>query len=36
MRILIDDPLGMRLVIAAVALQLLGVYIISRMVRIEY
>jgi tight adherence protein B len=36
LRILIDDPLGMRLVIAAVFLQLLGVYAISRMVRIEY
>ena len=36
LRILIDDPLGMRLVIAAVVLQLLGVYVISRMVRIEY
>ena len=36
MRILIDDPLGMRLVVAAVVLQLVGVYVISRMVRIEY
>ena len=36
MRILIDDPIGMRLVIAAIALQLIGTYIISRLVRIEY
>jgi tight adherence protein B len=36
MRILVDDPIGMRLVLAAVALQLLGTYIISRMVKIEY
>ncbi len=35
-RILIDDPLGMRLVIVAVVLQLTGTYIISRLVRIEY
>jgi tight adherence protein B len=36
MRILWEDPLGVRLVIAAVALQLTGTIIISRMVRIEY
>jgi tight adherence protein B len=36
MRILWEDPLGVRLVIAAVALQLTGTFIISRMVRIEY
>jgi tight adherence protein B len=36
MRILVDDPIGMRLVLAAVCLQLLGTYIISRLVRIEY
>jgi tight adherence protein B len=35
-RILVDDPLGMRLVMLAVALQLTGSYIISRLVRIEY
>ena len=36
MRILIDDPLGVRLVTVAVGLQLLGTYIIARLVRIEY
>jgi tight adherence protein B len=36
MRILVDDPIGMRLVAAAVGLQLLGSYIISRLVKIEY
>ncbi len=36
MRILIDDPLGVRLVMAAIVLQLLGMYIISRLVKIEY
>ena len=36
MRILVDDPIGMRLVLGAVALQLLGTYIISRLVKIEY
>ena len=36
MRILVDDPIGMRLVMGAVALQLLGTYIISRLVKIEY
>ena len=36
MRILWEDPLGVRLVIAAVALQLTGTFIISRMVRIDY
>ncbi len=36
MRILVDDPLGVRLVMAALCLQLLGTYIISRLVKIEY
>jgi tight adherence protein B len=36
MRVLIDDPIGIRLVVAAVVLQLIGTYIISRLVRIEY
>jgi len=36
MRILWEDPLGVRLVIAAVILQLTGTFIISRMVRIDY
>jgi tight adherence protein B len=36
MRVLIDDPIGVRLVMAAVVLQLTGTYIISRLVRIEY
>jgi tight adherence protein B len=36
MRILVDDPLGIRLVMAAVALQVTGTYIISRLVKIEY
>lgn len=35
-RILIDDPLGVRLVIAAIVLQVTGTYIIARLVRIEY
>jgi tight adherence protein B len=36
MRILVDDPIGMRLVLGAICLQLLGSYIISRLVKIEY
>ncbi|MGD9904754.1 MAG: type II secretion system F family protein [Vicinamibacterales bacterium] len=36
MRVLVDDPLGFRLVMAAVGLQVLGTYAISRLVRIEY
>jgi tight adherence protein B len=36
MRILVDDPIGLRLVFAAIALQLTGTYIISRLVKIEY
>lgn len=36
MSILIEDPIGIQLVAAAVALQLLGSYIISRLVKIEY
>jgi tight adherence protein B len=36
MRILVDDPIGLRLVLAAIVLQLTGTYIISRLVKIEY
>lgn len=36
MRLLVEDPLGIRLVMAAVVLQLIGMYVISRLVRIEY
>lgn len=36
MRVLIDDPIGIKLVMAAVVLQCLGTFIISRLVRIEY
>jgi tight adherence protein B len=36
MRVLIDDPLGLQLVFAAIFLEVLGTYIISRLVRIEY
>ncbi len=35
-RVLIDDPLGVRLITAGVTLQLLGTLIIARLVRIEY
>lgn len=36
MRVLIDDPLGVRLVIFAVALQIIGTFVISRLVQVEY
>lgn len=36
MRLLVEDPLGLRLVVAAICLQALGMYIISRLIRIEY
>jgi tight adherence protein B len=36
MRILWEDPLGVRLIVFAVTLQIVGTFIISRMVRIEY
>ena len=36
MRILWEDPLGVQLVMIAVALQIVGTFIISRLVRIEY
>jgi tight adherence protein B len=36
MRILWEDPLGLRLVMVAVTLQLIGTYAISRLVKIEY
>ena len=36
MRILWEDPLGVRLIMIAVTLQLIGTFVISRLVRIEY
>ena len=36
MRVLVDDPLGLRLIAVAVGLQVLGTFIISRLVKIEY
>jgi tight adherence protein B len=36
MRVLIDDPLGVRLVIFAITLQLIGTFVISRLVQVEY
>ncbi len=36
MRILWEDPLGVRLIVIAVTLQIVGTFVISRMVRIEY
>jgi len=36
MNVLIEDPIGVRLVIAAIVLQVIGTYAISRLVRIEY
>jgi tight adherence protein B len=36
MSILWEDDLGIRLVMIAIALQLVGTFIISRLVRIEY
>jgi tight adherence protein B len=36
MRILWEDPLGLRLVLAAIVLQITGTIIIARLVRIEY
>jgi tight adherence protein B len=36
MRVLIDDPLGVRLVFMAVVLQVLGTFIIARLVDVEY
>ena len=36
MRILWEDPLGVRLIVIAIALQLTGTFAISRLVRIEY
>lgn len=36
MRILWEDPMGLRLVMVAVMLQLIGTYAISRLVKIEY
>jgi tight adherence protein B len=36
MRVLIDDPLGVQMVMAAVVLQIVGVLIIRRIVNVEY
>jgi len=36
MRILWDDPLGVKLVLIAIGLQILGTIIINRLVKIEY
>ena len=36
MRILWDDPWGVQLLLMPVTLQLIGTFIISRLVRIEY
>ena len=36
MRVLIDDPLGVRLILIAVTLEIIGTIIINRMVKIEY
>lgn len=36
MRVLIDDPLGVRLIAFALVMQLLGTFIISRLVQVEY
>ena len=35
-RVLIDDPLGVRLIAFAVAMQLIGTFVISRLVKVEY
>lgn len=36
MRMLVDDPLGVRMIAGAVVMQLLGGFIISRIVKVEY
>jgi tight adherence protein B len=36
MRVLIDDPLGIRLVLMAVVLQIVGTLIIAKLVEVEY
>jgi len=36
MRLLIDDPLGVKMVIAAVVMQLTGALVIRKLVNIEY
>lgn len=36
MRVLIDDPLGVRLIAFALVMQLLGTFVISRLVQVEY
>jgi tight adherence protein B len=36
MRLLTDDPLGVQMVVTAIALQIIGVFIIRRIVQVEY
>lgn len=36
MRLLIDDPLGVQMVVTAIVLQIIGVFIIRRIVQVEY
>ena len=36
LRVLIDEPLGNQMIVAAVALQLLGVYLINKISNVEY
>lgn len=36
MRVLVDDPLGLRLIGFAIVMQILGTFIISRLVQVEY
>jgi tight adherence protein B len=36
MRILWEDPLGIQLVLVAIGLQLIGTFVITRLVKIEY
>jgi tight adherence protein B len=36
MRVLVDDPLGVRLIAFAVGMQIIGTFIISRLVQVEY
>jgi tight adherence protein B len=36
LRVLIDDPLGNRMIVVAIGLQLLGAYLIHRISNVEY
>jgi tight adherence protein B len=36
MRVLVDDPLGLRLIAFAVVMQIIGTFVISRLVQVEY